>query len=290
MLPQIATRLAERRVHVEMEVMKFGEAPAGIKEVFELCRGFERAYVHYVNVSRTFPKELQHCNTATAQGCVCPWMQESPVASKVKESFLGDDGLAGVIKKLPLEKTFELGNVKQVCTVGSFRVLAPDPVNACGTPRTGLPMCRRVSSPPDVSGEGHACPGSRSDGPIAQTRCGVCPAGLRPPLERGQVSRSRVHRRRLPFFRFACVVCREAAEKAGQFTESALKGSMPMYVPDFKNVCMPAIVAAMDEWKQEANRSESDSWDSHPGSPVARPVARPVAIATTSPRATSQCL
>ncbi len=31
--------------------MKYGEAPAGIKEVFELCRGFERAYVSFVNVS-----------------------------------------------------------------------------------------------------------------------------------------------------------------------------------------------------------------------------------------------
>ena len=30
--------------------MKYGEAPTGIKEVFELCRGFERAYVEFVNV------------------------------------------------------------------------------------------------------------------------------------------------------------------------------------------------------------------------------------------------
>jgi hypothetical protein len=35
---------------VEREVLKYGEAPAGIKEVFELCRGFERAYVSFVNV------------------------------------------------------------------------------------------------------------------------------------------------------------------------------------------------------------------------------------------------
>lgn len=37
---------------MEKEVLKYGEAPAGIKEVFELCRGFERAYVSLVNVSR----------------------------------------------------------------------------------------------------------------------------------------------------------------------------------------------------------------------------------------------
>lgn len=51
MHPQVAGRLAERRIAVEKEVLKYGEAPAGIKEVFELCRGFERAYVNFVNVS-----------------------------------------------------------------------------------------------------------------------------------------------------------------------------------------------------------------------------------------------
>lgn len=47
----MAARLSERRIIVEKEVLKYGEAPAGIKEVFELCRGFERAYVSFVNVS-----------------------------------------------------------------------------------------------------------------------------------------------------------------------------------------------------------------------------------------------
>ena len=41
-------------------------------------------------------------------------VQESPTASKIKESFLGDKGLAGAVKKLPLEKVFELANVKKV--------------------------------------------------------------------------------------------------------------------------------------------------------------------------------
>ena len=48
---QISARLTERRIVVEKEVLKYGEAPAGIKEVFELCRGFERAYVSFTNVS-----------------------------------------------------------------------------------------------------------------------------------------------------------------------------------------------------------------------------------------------
>jgi hypothetical protein len=44
-------RLADRKSLLEKEVLKYGEAPSGIKEVFELCRGFERAFVSFVNVS-----------------------------------------------------------------------------------------------------------------------------------------------------------------------------------------------------------------------------------------------
>ena len=36
------------------------------------------------------------------------------MASKMKEAFMGDKGLAGVVRKAPLEKVFELGNVKKV--------------------------------------------------------------------------------------------------------------------------------------------------------------------------------
>lgn len=48
---QIALRLSDKRNVVEKEVIKYGDAPSGIKEVFELCRGFERAYVNIINVS-----------------------------------------------------------------------------------------------------------------------------------------------------------------------------------------------------------------------------------------------
>lgn len=33
-------------------------------------------------------------------------------------------------------------------------------------------------------------------------------------------------------------------------------GALPMVVPDFKNVVMPAIVVALDEWKRDAEKSE----------------------------------
>lgn len=48
---QIHPRLTERRNLLEREVLRYGEPPSGIKEVFELCRGFERAYVTFVGVS-----------------------------------------------------------------------------------------------------------------------------------------------------------------------------------------------------------------------------------------------
>ncbi len=51
-------------------------------------------------------------------------------------------------------------------------------------------------------------------------------------------------------------VFREAAEKAGEHTEAALMGSLPMYVPDFKTVVMPALVVALDEWRVDAEKSE----------------------------------
>lgn len=48
---QVLYRLQEKRVALERVVLQYGEAPAGIKEVFELCRGFERAYTSFINVS-----------------------------------------------------------------------------------------------------------------------------------------------------------------------------------------------------------------------------------------------
>eukprot|EP00798_Chlamydomonas_sp_ICE-L_P013203 gene13203-19038_t len=176
-------RLSERRITLEKEVLKYGEAPAGIKEVFELCRGFERAYVNFVN--------------------------ESPVAGKVKEAFMGDKGLAGDLKKKPLEKVFELANLKQVCRYADGyqpHLVSPEK----GMRALGCEALDQVMDPVKN---------------CVQTT-----------------------------YSLLLNAAREAAEKSGQFTESALMGSMPMYVPDFKNVVMPAIVVALDEWKGDAEK------------------------------------
>lgn len=223
---QTLLRLQERRVALEKIVMGYGEAPAGIKEIFELCRGFERAYMHFINVSieqaglltrivitavqtmtacsgqlhtkreppaagvaavvivgqgrsalptqrllpgvgsaapaplqgdslllsgRHVPVHMQLSNARWQQARACrniaglqlpspqrwcPWvcvdaglpaplapahpLQESPVAMKIKDSFSGDKGLAGKVKKLPFDKVFKLENVKAVssCKAG----------------------------------------------------------------------------------------------------------------------------------------------------------------------------
>lgn len=49
--PQVIERLTERRIVVEKAVSTLGEAPTGLRDVFELCRGFEKAFSNIVNVS-----------------------------------------------------------------------------------------------------------------------------------------------------------------------------------------------------------------------------------------------
>jgi hypothetical protein len=48
---------------------------------------------------------------------------------------------------------------------------------------------------------------------------------------------------------------REAAGAAGEHTEAAMSGKVPLNVPEFKNVVMPAVVRALDEWRGEAEKS-----------------------------------
>ncbi|GLI59822.1 hypothetical protein VaNZ11_001793 [Volvox africanus] len=182
-LEQVLYRLQEKRVALEKVVLQYGEAPAGIKEVFELCRGFERAYTNFIN--------------------------ESPVAMKIKEAFLSEAGLAGKIKKLPMEKVFELKNVKSICRQADGyypSLIAPEN----GLRELSNQALKSINEPVNI---------------CVQEVYNLC-----------------------------INAAREAAEKAGQFTEAALMGAMPMYVPDFKNVVMPAIISALDEWKKDSEK------------------------------------
>ncbi|KAG2435366.1 hypothetical protein HXX76_007439 [Chlamydomonas incerta] len=182
-LEQVLYRLQEKRIALERVVLQYGEAPAGIKEVFELCRGFERAYTNFIN--------------------------ESPVASKIKEAFLGEKGLAGKIKKLPMDKVYDVKNVKSACRQADGYQMS------LVAPEKGLRLVTTEALD------------------FVTDPVNTCVQEV---------------------YNLLVNAAREAAEKAGTFTEAALMGAMPMYVPDFKNVVMPAIVAALDEWKKESEK------------------------------------
>jgi dynamin GTPase len=49
---------------------------------------------------------------------------------------------------------------------------------------------------------------------------------------------------------------RDAATVAGEHTEAAMNGKVPLNVPEFKTFIMPAVVRALDEWRTEAEKSE----------------------------------
>lgn len=49
---------------------------------------------------------------------------------------------------------------------------------------------------------------------------------------------------------------REAAGMAGHHTDSAQSGKAPLYIPEFKNIIMPAVIKALDDWRSEAEKSE----------------------------------
>lgn len=111
-----------------------GEAPSGLRDVFELCRGFERAFTNIVNVRgaaaqlssvlaliqlrpAASPPQPPACSSSISNR-MAPLAharaQESPAANKIKEAFFSERGLAGNVQKLPLEKVFELESVKKV--------------------------------------------------------------------------------------------------------------------------------------------------------------------------------
>ena len=51
---QILHRLQQKRAALEKELAKIPNAPTSSKDVFHLCRGFERAFVHTVEVRDKF--------------------------------------------------------------------------------------------------------------------------------------------------------------------------------------------------------------------------------------------
>lgn len=48
---------------------------------------------------------------------------------------------------------------------------------------------------------------------------------------------------------------RDAASVAGEHTEAAMNGKVPLIVPQFKTFIMPAVVRALDDWRYEGEKS-----------------------------------
>jgi len=183
--PQVIERLTERRIALEKAVATLGEAPSGLRDVFELCRGFERAFTTTVN--------------------------ESPAANRIKEAFFGDRGLAGQVQKLPLEKAFDLESMKRTNkTADGYQ---PHLVS----PERGLRLMAAKAL-------------DQVGGPVA-----ACVSAV---------------------YSMLVGAAREAAAAAGENTEAAMSGKVPLNVPEFRNFIMPAVVRALDEWRTEAETSE----------------------------------
>ena len=191
--PQIVERLTERRIAVEKAVTTLGEAPSGLRDVFELCRGFERAFSNIVNVrararsrstARTGAKRV--CAAAgprTPPAPACAWpgartrgggaparrrlatiarAQESPAANKIKEAFFSERGLAGNVQKLPLEKVFEIESVKKVrprrarAPRARASAQAGSGARRVGRPRSGVTCGARGAGAAGGGGSGRA--------------------------------------------------------------------------------------------------------------------------------------
>jgi hypothetical protein len=228
--PQVIERLTERRIAVEKAVTTLGEAPSGLRDVFELCRGFERAFSNIVN--------------------------ESPAANKIKEAFFSEKGLAGNVQKLPLEKVFELESVKKVRA--ALRLFlgaggAGEGVTANSGRSSSKSQWLTAPSPHH----------SKQTRQITKTADGYQPHLVSPERGLRLMATRALDQVEGPVTTCVSAVysmlvsaAREAAAGAGEHTEAAMSGKVPLNVPEFKNFIMPAVVRALDDWRNEAEKSE----------------------------------
>lgn len=201
-LAEVLEKLAEKRIAVEKEVIKYGEAPAGLRDVFELCRGFERAFVNTINYGDASGPQFKKYGEENGAG-------ESPTALNIKEAFSGENGLQGAIRDLPYDDIFSLENVKRICRQadGFYPHLV--------SPEKGL---RQLA-------------GEALD--LVQLPVQQCLSQV---------------------YGLLVAAAKEAIAQAGKHTEAALLGAAPMNIPDFKTMALPAIVAALDDWRAETEK------------------------------------
>lgn len=200
-LPEVLERIADKRIAVEKEVIKYGDAPAGLRDVFELCRGFERAFVNTINYGDAKGPQFK---ARDEEG-----KEESPTSINIKEAFSGEDGLTIALKSLPYDEIFDLENVKQVCRQADG--YAPHLVS----PEKGLRL-------------------------LASEALDQVQQPVRNCL--------------MTVYNLLVSSAKEAIAAAGNHTEAALLGAMPLNIPDFKTMALPAIVSALDDWRAETEK------------------------------------
>lgn len=68
---QLLARLSEKRAAVEKEFNKIPAAPKAARDVFQLCRGFERAFAQTLEVSKTSIQTVIARTASTARLLAC---------------------------------------------------------------------------------------------------------------------------------------------------------------------------------------------------------------------------
>ena len=264
-----------------------GEAPSGLRDVFELCRGFERAFTNIVNVRaggsswgrwaepssgggrRRAQPRVAHstrvCRGIRMASPPCmppPPPQESPAANKIKEAFFSEKGLAGNVQKLPLEKVFELESIKKVGAAVSQSAVLP----SCRVQARTAPWPASSSSGGNLCSRRPSCsprpPFVAPDPQITKIADGYQPHMVSPERGLRLMATRALDQVEGPVTTCVSAVysmlvsaAREAAAVAGEHTEAALAGKVPLNVPEFKNFIMPAVIRALDEWRLEAEKS-----------------------------------
>lgn len=96
---QVIERLTERRIAVEKAVTTIGEAPSGLRDVFELCRGFERAFTNLVNVSAWCMEAWQQHAAPNAAGIAGRLAGRHSRTIESASAVQGCHGLAGTLPR-----------------------------------------------------------------------------------------------------------------------------------------------------------------------------------------------
>jgi len=256
----VIERLTERRIAVEKAVTTLGEAPSGLRDVFELCRGFERAFTNIVNVRWRFCTGFLAGRRGGRLQAAGGWEKQLPAAA----SSWGTGVHAGraVLLKYPNRST----------TQPLHHPPSPPTLIAALSHQQESPAANRIKeaffSEKGLAGNVQKLPLEKvfeieSVKKITKTADGYQPHLVSPEQGLRLMATRALDQVEGPVSTCVSAVysllvssARDAAAAAGEHTEAAMSGKVPLNVPEFRNFIMPAVVRALDEWRTEAETSE----------------------------------